>query len=415
MDASTSPSRLPVIAMGFATASSVFDGLVLAGLVLAASLAGLAGCAPMVAEAPFVRQPGTVEAGSLLGPFSGQVVDAANGKPLQGAIVFGSWGFEVGRGLTSPAGAVTTSVETDSDGRYEIAPLADTPDGARRVARFTLLVWKRGYVGWRSDRRFDDPAEPRRDFSQLLNVTKLDRVRPGVSAVQQLRHLGGGGALRRALDPEFMQAALELGGGRSAKSELPLLDASVLLSEEELRAKLHSATEYSVERLADLARSPSYDSRHFRAVGKGETYDAAYRMWHLGSPQAAEARYALLEKEVPHAEARDEIGDRSLRGYDGRIWGVAVLDRKHAVVIELTCGADLCRDLEQSVAVLQRLLERANALVDEEQKSDEKKTAKPEAKGEEKPDGGKDEPAEDTTKKPDDKPFQLRPPQMRKR
>jgi len=375
----------------------------------------LAGCAPMIADAPFKRQPGTVEAGSLLGPFTGQVVDAANGKPLQGAIVFGSWGFEVGKGLTSPAGAVTTTVETDSDGRYEIAPLADTPDGARRVARFTLLVWKRGYVGWRSDRRFDDPGEPRRDFSQLLHVTKLDRVRPGVSAVQQLRHLGGAGALRRALDPELMQAALELGGGRSAKTELPLLDASVLLSEDELRKKLHSATEFSVERLADLARSPSYDSRHFRAVGKSETYDAAYRMWRLGSPQAAEARYALLEKEVPHAEARDEIGDRSLRGYDGRIWGVAVLDRKHAVVIELTCGADLCRDLDQSVSLLQQLLERANTLVDDEPKPEDKKDDKKDGKGELKPDPEKTD-DDDSAKKADEpKPFQLRPPQMRKR
>src|SRR3954468_10251066 len=50
--------------------------------------AGLwAGCAPAIAEAPFPSRADTVMPGNLLGPFDGRVVDAANGKPIAGAIV----------------------------------------------------------------------------------------------------------------------------------------------------------------------------------------------------------------------------------------------------------------------------------------------------------------------------------------
>src|SRR5262245_26549811 len=112
-------------------------------------------CAAAVAEAPFPERPDTTEPGSLLGPFDGQVVDAETGRPLGGALVFASWGFEVGRGFVQPGGAHSVTVETDSDGRYQLPRLASWPARAR-VMRFTLVAYKRGYIAYRSDRRFDD-------------------------------------------------------------------------------------------------------------------------------------------------------------------------------------------------------------------------------------------------------------------
>src|SRR5258708_1687124 len=100
-----------------------------------------AGCAGAIAQAPFPARNDTVEPGDLTGPFDGRVGDAATGKPRSGAVVFASWGYEVGRGLTAPAGAATVSTETDSDGRYEIPRLAKLPGGRTRVARFTLIVY----------------------------------------------------------------------------------------------------------------------------------------------------------------------------------------------------------------------------------------------------------------------------------
>src|SRR3954470_17533607 len=82
------------------------------------------GCAGAVAQAPFSARNDTVEPGDLLGPFDGRVVDAQSGKPVAGALVYASWGFEVGRGLTAPAGSANATAETDSDGRYVIPSLA---------------------------------------------------------------------------------------------------------------------------------------------------------------------------------------------------------------------------------------------------------------------------------------------------
>lgn len=375
------------------------------------------GCAPLVAEAPFPARPDTVQPGDLLGPFDGRVLDAATSKPVAGAIVWVSWGFEVGRGLSAPAGAVTTSVETDSDGRYVIPRLAETPDDQRRVARFTLVVYKRGYTAYRSDRRFED-ISPRRDFSQTMNVVKLDRFPVGASHVRHVRFVGGSGPLKVALAPEIMQASLELteaaalggeAGDKGSRDEAPraLLDATPLLSVEELRAATGYAGELTVDRLGDLPRSPTYDSKHFRATGKPETSDAAIRVWKLPTAKMAESRYARVVAELPGAEVRDELGDKSVRAKEGRLLGVAVLDRERAAVLQLSCGADLCRDHDQAVALLRRILPRVDRLGLSTTPSEEEAPPSKE-KDKEK------EPAEEPSPSKDDQQFRLRPPELRR-
>jgi hypothetical protein len=367
------------------------------GAALAISLTVLTGCAGQVAEAPFVARPDTVEHGELVGPFDGRVIDAATGRPVSGAVVFGSWGLEAGHGLVAPAGAVTASTETDSDGRYRIARLERWPASAR-VARFTLIIYRKGYVAYRSDRRFEDFGV-RHDFAQTLNVVKLERFAGGLSHARHVRFVGGGGPLRAALGSEVVQASLELGHGPAAESATPsgpALDISGLLSEDELRAVTGYQGKLSVDRLGDLPQSPSYDSKHFRADGKAESFDAAIRLWRLPTEEAAEARYATLVKEVPRAESRDEVGDLSLRGSDGQILAAATLEREHRLVIELTCGVDQCRDAGQAVALLRRVLSRATRLG---------QGAKPVSKEPE------PEPEPEKPEAPEN-PFQLRPPEL---
>jgi hypothetical protein len=407
----TIPSPLPSIKASTVALRHVKTVLATATVCAAAWLS--AGCAPLVAEAPFPSRPDTVEPGDLLGPFDGRVLDGATGKPVSGAIVWASWGFEVGRGLSAPAGAVTASVETDSDGRYLIPRLAETPDDQRRVARFTLVVYKRGYIAYRSDRRFED-VSPRRDFSQRMNLVKLERFPVGASHVRHVRFVGGAGPLKVALAPEVMQASLELteaaalaregtrepGGAEEAPR--PLLDASPLLSVEELRAATGYTGALEVDRLADLPRSPTYDSKHFRATGKPESFDAAIRVWKLPTAKMAESRYTRLVAELPGAEVRDELGDRSVRAKEGRLLGVAVLDRERAAVVQLSCGADLCRDHEQAVALLRRILPRVDrlGLSSEPATRDESEESPPAEKPE--------------APSKDDQQFRLRPPELRR-
>ena len=56
-------------------------------------------CGPLVENAPFAVRPDTLQAGDLLGPFDGMVVDAETERPIATATVAGSWAFERGIGL----------------------------------------------------------------------------------------------------------------------------------------------------------------------------------------------------------------------------------------------------------------------------------------------------------------------------
>lgn len=382
--------------------------------IVVAPLSGL-GCAPLLAEAPFSARPDTVEPGDLAGPFDGRVVDAATGHPVAGAIVFASWGLEVGRGLQAPAGAVTATVETDSDGRYLVDRLNSWPGRRTRVERFTLLVYKRGYVGYRSDRRFDDLGL-RRDFSQKDNAVKLERYPSGLSHVKHVRFLGGGGALRTALSGEYTQASLEL-AGQAPKPDAPtperaLLDVSRLLSDDELRAVTGYGGKFTIDRLEDVPQSANYDSKHFRAEGKPESFDAAIRVWRLPTAQAADVRWRALAMEVPHAEEGHELGDASLRGWDGRILAGATEKRELGLVIELTCGVDLCRDAAQAMALLRRVLARAERLDASAKPEGRELFEKPQRL--ETPSNEEPSPEEPAGRPKQENPFQLRPPELRR-
>src|SRR6185369_11622006 len=116
------------------------------------------------------------------------------------------------------------------------------------------------------------------------NLVKLDRWTGALSHVKHVRFVGGSGTLKRALGSEVVEASLELTSGGPQKGATtapvaetpgaPTLDATPLLSVDELRAVTGYGGQLTVDKLADLPTTPSYDSRHFKAVGKPETFDA---------------------------------------------------------------------------------------------------------------------------------------------
>ena len=379
----------------------------------------VAGCAPVVAQAPFSYRSDTVEPGDLLGAFDGRVVDGLSGKPLAGAIVQADWAFEVGRGLIGPAGGVSQTVATDADGRYYLERLTRAPVHSR-VASVVVVVYQRGYVAYRSDRVFDG-SRTRTDFCQHNNVAKLDRWSPGLSHVKHVRFVGGAGAIKRALGSELVEASLELTSGPVQPASGPVaeetrpLDASNLLTADELKAVTGYQGVFTVDRLGDLPTTPTYDSRHFRAAEKAETFDLALRVWKL-SPASAQARYDKMLKEIPHAQAKDEMADSSLRGYDGRIVAVAAIDNARGVVVELTCGLDQCRDADQAAALLKRIMTRTDRLG-----QPPKPVAPPveeappqEAPTEATPEGPAEKPSEQKPAE-EENPFKLRQPELKQR
>ncbi len=337
--------------MGSGTTSNVHTRAL---MVVLASLVAVA-CGPTIGKAPFSVRPDTLEPGDLLGPFDGMVIDAETERPIAGATVVGSWAFERGIGLRGPAGIRESAVETAADGRYQIESPDDVPTGgSMRLRRFTLIVYRRGYVGYRSD--FKLSGAHRHDFSQYGNKVRLEKWQPSFEHRQHLTFLGGGQAIAKAAGWEAQPASLENDGvmaphpaepsGEKAPAlqQKTLLDASPLLSAEEVKGVTGYAGEFEVARLMDRVRSDVYDSKHFRAKGKPEAFDVAVRVW-AASSSAAETQFGRLSAELPAALPTEEIGDRSVRARGGEVLGLAFLLRERGLVVQISCGKSQCTEL----------------------------------------------------------------------
>ena len=252
----------------------------------------------MIEAAPFPVRPDSVRPADLLGPYDGIVLDADTDRPIAGATVAAAWAFERGIGFHAPAGAHEFVTETGADGRYIVPKLDDLPGGASmRVRRFTLIVYHRGHVAWRSDRLFPG-REARRDFSQRGSRVRLERWQPTLRHAEHVVFLGGGARVRTVAAWELQAAALELEGrqvsaarGRVrgepsvpavATTAVPL-DIAKLLSDDEIRGVTGYVGKFEDGKLTDLPTTEFYDSRHFKAAGKAESYDVGLRVWRLGT------------------------------------------------------------------------------------------------------------------------------------
>jgi hypothetical protein len=328
--------------------------LVAGARLFAVLAATCSGCGPTIGKAPFSVRPDTLQPGDLMGPFDGTVIDAETERPVTGAIVVGSWAFEHGLGLRGPAGTREVSIETSADGRYQIGSPSDVPTGgSMRLRRFTLVVYRRGYVGYRSD--FKPSGEQRHDFSQHGNKVRLEKWQPSFEHRQHLAFLGGGAAIAKASAWEAQPASLENEGiaaphvaetpGEKAPAlqQQTLLDVSPLLSTEEVKGVTGYAGDFEVGRLLDRVRSDVYDSKHFKAKGKSEAFDVAVRVW-AATPAAADVQFKNLVAELPAATPTEEIGDRSVRARGGEVVGLAFLLRERGLVVQISCGKSQCTE-----------------------------------------------------------------------
>ena len=321
--------------------------------------------------APFRRRPDSVEPGALRGPFDGRVLDADTGRPVAGAMIYASWSFVGGTGLLTPAGWREAVATTDANGRYQVAALRDAPrDHDARLADLILVAYKKGYVAYRSDRRFDDFG-PRADFTQRSNVIKLDRWRSDLSHVRHLRYVGGGAALAALTSWEQPEAAAELsqrvGLHRAvAESAGPRatrhLDANRLLAPADVKKTTGFDGTFDVQKLGDEPPSTTYDNVHLRARDLGEAYDVALRVWVLDLA-AAQKQFGRVVADMPNVQPRDEIGDRSVRATSDAkdIFGLAFLDGKKGAVVLMTCGASQCRSHEGLLSLARIVKERLDA------------------------------------------------------
>jgi hypothetical protein len=327
-----------------------------------------AACTPPIARtAPFRTRPDAAEPGSLVGPFSGRVLDAATHAGVAGALVYGTWTLERGTGLLEPAGAREYVGSTDASGYYKVPALESLPRGVR-VTEFTLLVYKRGFIAYRSDRRFNDLG-PRMDFAQNDNQVLLERWRNELSHARHLRFVGSGTAVAALTQWELADASAELDGRRPQGEDLrpgrgegTYIVAAQLLTETDIKNRTKYDGTFETGPLSDEPDTATYSSQHFKALGRPETWDVAVRLWRLDAGKAQE-RYEELLTQLPGITEKDDIANRSFVAAEGDIRGIGFLDAPRGVVVLMTCGQNQCTNPDDANVLARIIYDRIKQLV----------------------------------------------------
>jgi hypothetical protein len=314
----------------------------------------LVGCGPIVRSAPFAQRPDSVKRGSTLGPFEGRVVDTDTGSPVSEALVWCGWSFSRGIGNQAPERVETTTTRTSADGVYQVRALRRFPQGlSAHLSKFTMVIYKKGYVAYRHDRIFNH-RRSRRTFSQYRNEVRLSRWSPELSHMRHLLFIGSAPALAAASSWEVPEAVAELEGRATKRSfasrftavtppQIKVkrrLDASILLSSDDVRAVTGYTGGFKIGRLAGVS-TDAYDTHHLRAADRPERYDVAIRLWRLEGDEASK-KYEELLNTLPGSKQNDKIADRSFAVTQGEILGFGLLERATGFVVLLTCGKGQC-------------------------------------------------------------------------
>lgn len=340
--------------------------LAIYAFVLAGSIAASACVDTAIRTAPYRVRPDAAEAGSLQGPFTGRVIDASTHAPIAGALIYAAWTFERGTALAEPAGAKDFVGSTDAAGNYKVPKLGRLPSGVR-VTEATLLIYKRGFVAYRSDRRFADLG-PRMDFAQLDNQVMLERWRGDLSHARHLRFVGAGTAVAALTQWELGDATAELDGKqggddlRPGRGDGQYVVAAQLLTETDIKARTKYDGGFETGPLSDEPDTATYSSQHFKALGRPEQWDVALRVWRLDGAKAQE-RYDELHTELPGITDKDDIATQSFIASENDIRGVGFLDAGRGLVVLLTCGNNQCSSQDDATALAQTIYSRIKTLL----------------------------------------------------
>jgi hypothetical protein len=331
------------------------------------------GCSPIVREPNFAGAATRVTDVTLIGPFDGQVIDESTSEPLQGATVVGVWSYDRGDGFIAPYGSEVVEVKTDQAGRYRIPRAKMAVRGAwLRLVAFELVVYKRGYVAYRSDSTYEGGG--RTDFTLRHNKVKLRKWREADSHAAHLLFLAAPPQIEQLSKWERERANVdlyrELGGAvagaeptgpTQAPEQMQLLDALALLTPEEVRRRTGYTEPFDVKELGDLARTHFYHGVHLEAIDRDETFDVAYRVW-KAPPGGLATVQETFEATLPGVKPTAEITPQTWI-YDGDdVRAVAFLDTEADVGVLLTCGAAQCADIETAIILAKFLYGRIDQL-----------------------------------------------------
>jgi hypothetical protein len=331
-------------------------------------------CAPVVRPAPFSGARDGVTDVTLLGPFDGQVIDATTSEPIAGATCVGVWSYAAGDGFVAPHGSEMVEVVTDQAGRYRIPKAQSRIRGPTvRLVDFDLVVYRRGYVGYRSDTTYEGTA--RTDFTLRHNRIALRKWQRTDSHAQHLLFLAAPPPIERLVRWERELANVELYRvlGGSAPMPVPevvapeeeaglrLLDATAVLTPDQVRLRTNFTGAFEVKDLEDLSRTHFYHGVHLEAVDRPEDWDVSVRVW-KDPPGGLDPVSETIRATLPDVPRSAEVTAETwvLDGEDVR--AVGFLDREQNVGVLLACRAMQCVDVETAIVLARFIHENLDAL-----------------------------------------------------
>ena len=324
--------------------------------------------------ASFRQRPDSVHPGSLEGPFTGRVVAAGTGRPIRDALVYATWSYLTGYGLAREHAYQDFHGTTTVDGYYYIPQVTDIanrkrlPQGAR-LTDFRLLIYKRGYAAYRSDRKFSN-GKQRFDFVQRHNKVRLQLWNTRASHTEHLSYLGSAPSLRTAIAWERTQASSQQ---TSPNNPVPRISptrafskeqitAATLLDEDTIKEITGYKGTFQIGPLADTPNTEHYSSQHFKATDQEaseESYDLAIRMWKLKREQA-NTHYDQLLSNLGKPQQPNTIATRSFHVTEQGILGVGFWDEPRGLVVLLSCGAKQCAHLDIATKIAQSIHDKVS-------------------------------------------------------
>ncbi len=333
-----------------------------AAFVLVAS-----GCSPLVRPPTFAGARDHVADASLVGPFDGQLVDGTTYEPIAGATVVGVWDYERGDGQSGRYGLDIRSTTTDLAGRYQLRGAPGEIRGARvKLVGFTLLVYKRGFLGYRSDVPYGGGL--RSEFVARHNRIELRKWTPADSHADHLLMLAPPPEIelltaweRPGAETDALRTGEAPPGAEPTPAALELLDASSLLPADEIRKRTGYTDPFEAKELTDLARTHFFHGIHMQAVGREEQWDVGYRVWRK-PPGGLDPVIATFETSLPDVKPSGEITTETWVFDDPRVRAVAFVDRDREVAVLLTCGGLQCVDIETAILLARHIHDRLDAI-----------------------------------------------------
>jgi hypothetical protein len=150
-------------------------------------------------------------------------------------------------------------------------------------------------------------------------------------------------------------------GAEEPAASLRLLDATAVLTPEQVRLRTNFTGAFEVKELEDLTRTHFYHGVHLQAVDRTEAWDVAYRVW-KDPPGGLEPVLETFRETLPGVDPSADVTPETWVLDSQDVRAVGFLVRESNVGVLLACRAMQCVDVETAIVLARYIFDNLEAL-----------------------------------------------------